>query len=324
MDRRLIPVNAFIALTSQSATSWPTPLFDAGYRLEGLEVPAGPRDARVVIDALAFDASENRFLAAEGKSGANIEPEQARRYGDLNPGELVRLVGVTLTHPGELTVQPLFVCMDASVDRILLGMDSASCPYPVLAVGATELTLHRPEHVDVRIAAAFAQPIAVPGPPPVLIPVDDLSGDDEYDALVSAALVVVLAQGKDVVGCPDLAAQAVRYLPLFASGHRNTIVTKVTQAAQRCCARAPETFEFRPATGVRPDGMVKVIDSPEQADPRGRTQRYQAVRVRLGGRAATVDTTTQISLFDETDLIEELDRADTGVSDLEPITEEEP
>ena len=78
MDVRLIPVNAFIALVSPRATSWPNPLYEIGYRLEGLEVPANAGDGRVVIDCVAFDAEENRFMVAEGKSGNNIEDDQAR------------------------------------------------------------------------------------------------------------------------------------------------------------------------------------------------------------------------------------------------------
>ena len=67
-------------------------------------------------------------------------------------------------------------------------------------------------------------------------------------------------------------------------------------------------FRFRPPTASRNYALVDVVDSPEQADPRGRTQRYQAIRRRFGGQDAPEPGAAQQSaLFDILDLGTELE-----------------
>jgi hypothetical protein len=315
VDARLIPVNAFIALTSSRSTSWPNPLYEVGYRLEGLEVPVSAGGGRIEIDAVAFNPATNWFLNAEGKSGNNIEDEQARRYGQVDPADLVRLTGVTITKSGDLSAAVLYVCLEESVDRIRVGLASAGCEYPVLSVGSTHVALHG-EPDDPALLAALADPIDVPGPPPGVILVDDHSDDSAYDAIVSAALVAALARGEESIACPDLAKRAIPYLDFFAKGHRSKLVGGVTRAARRAAEASPETFEFRPPTAAREYAMVKVTDSPEQADPRGRTQRYQALKHRLAGTVPQADD-LQGMLFDEFDLAVELEKADTGEQDAD-------
>lgn len=319
MDPRLIPVNAFIALASPRSTSWPNPLFEIGYRLEGLEIPVAAGGGRIVIDSVAFNAASNRFLDAEGKSGNNVEEEQARRYGQVDPRDLVRLIGVTISSPGELSAAPIYVCLEDATERILVGLEAAECPYPVISVGHERVSLHGGPPADPAIADAFREEVVVPGPPPGAILVDDHSDDAEFDPIVAAALMAEVAQGSEVVSCPSIAARGIPYLDLFASGHRNTLLKAVTRAAKRLCDAASESFEFRDSTQARPYAVVKVIDSPENADPRGRTQRYQAIKGHMAGTPVEEAGKTQGSLFDEIDLAAELEKADTG----EPETDEQ-
>jgi hypothetical protein len=322
VDPRLIPVNAFIALASPRSTSWPNTLFEIGYRLEGLEIPVTAGGGRIVVDAVAFNTATNRFLDAEGKSGNNIEEEQARRYGLVDPRDLVRLIGVTISAPGELSAAPIYVCLEDAAERILLGLRAAECPYAVLSVGRDRVRLRGGPPDDSAIADAFRDPVLVPGPPPGVILVDDQSEDAEFDSLVAAALMAEVAQGGEVVSCPNLAARGIPYLDLFASGYRNSLLKAVTRAAKRLCDAASENFEFRDSTQARPYAIVKVIDSPEKADPRGRTQRYQAIKARMAGTPPEEAYTTQGSLFDDIDLAAELEKADTGEPDTDEPKEE--
>jgi hypothetical protein len=318
VDARLIPVNAFIALASPRATSWPNTLFEIGYRLEGLEVPATAAGGRVVIDCLAFDPTSNRFLLGEGKSGNNIEPEQAERYGRVDPADLVRLIGVTLTTPGDLVANPIYVCLSGATERILVGLRDAKCPYPLLSIGEDEISLHGEPASDPAVSEAFSSPIGVDGPPPGLVVVDDQSSDEDYDRIVASALVAELSRGSAWVSCPDLAARAIPYLHLFGTRHRILLVKAVSRAVQRLCDATPDNFRYRGATQTRDYSVVELLDSPERSDPRGRTQRYQAIKSRLTG-APSPDAAghEQVSLFDEIDLASELDKADTGVPDDE-------
>ena len=318
MDARLIPTNAFIALASRRTTSWPNTLFEIGYALEGLEVPATAGGGRVVIDCVAFDATSNRFLLGESKHGNNINPEQARRYGQVEARDLVRLIGVTITTPGDQRADPIYICLAANVERILLGLERAGCAYPVLAVSNKEIFLQGATPPDRRLAEAFASPVPVNGPPPGVILVDGESKDTEYDGLVAAALVAEANRGTELIACPDLAARCIPYLHLYGGGVRNTLVRAVARAAQRLCEAASETFEYRSSTQARDYAVVKVLDSPERADPRGRTQRYQAIKARMRGLPPDEgDGVLQGALFDEVDLAAELEKADTGEPDDE-------
>lgn len=310
-------MNAFIALASPGGTSWPNTLYEVGYELEGLEVPATTAEGRIVIDSVAFNAQQNRFSLAEGKAGSNIDPEQARRYGLVDPKELVRLIGVTITTPGDQKADPLYLCLADATERILIGLREAQRPYPVLSISDQEITLHGGPPSDPALAAAFSSPVPVDGPPPRLIQVDELSDDGEYDSLVAAALVAEVARGRDIIGCPELAARAIPYLHLFGTRHRNTLVRAVSRAAERLCEAASDNFEYRRPTQARDYAVVKVLDSPERADPRGRTQRYQAIKARMTGAPADEAEAVQGALFDEIDLAAELEKADTEEPDRE-------
>lgn len=100
-------------------------------------------------------------------------------------------------------------------------------------------------------------------------------------------------------------------------------MSSVASAAQRFCDAAPDNFEFRPPTQTRDYAVVKVVDSPERSDPRGRTQRYQALKARLTGAPAPTVAERQPSLFDEIDLAAELEKADTGEQDADGSDEED-
>ncbi len=80
MEQRLTPLNAVVALYSNTRTSWPRPFFDLGYRLEGLEFPVQLDDQdKVVPDVAGFNRETNRFLLHEAKSGNNVDEDQACR-----------------------------------------------------------------------------------------------------------------------------------------------------------------------------------------------------------------------------------------------------
>ncbi len=284
VEKRLIPVNAFIALTSHFDTSWPRTLYDAGYRLEGLEMPAkAADDGKVVIDCVAFAEASNRFLAAESKSGNNIKAQQAQRYAELIPESLVLATRAISGNPDDLSADPLFVCLSGSVERILHGLAGAGCAFPVLAIGDGEVSLCGHPPSDPKLRNALAEPIQVPGPPPFVVQVDEQSKDSEYDRMVATAIVAESSRGVELIGCPDLAARAIVHLTLFGERSRSRLIKRVAEAAERLCGRSDGGWEYRPSTMTRKYPAVKILDSPEHLDTRGRTQSYQGLTARLSG-----------------------------------------
>jgi hypothetical protein len=127
-----------------------------------------------------------------------------------------------------------------------------------------------------------------------------------------------MTQGNEHIGITELTARAIPHLHLFGAGHRSRLVQQVERAAQRICNSSPDNFQFRSRTATRNYSVIKVVDSPERADPRGRTQRYQAIKARLIGTTPRPEDSRQGSLFDEIDLAAELEKVDTeNLDDVE-------
>jgi len=87
VERRLVPVNALIALCTPGDV-YPSPLADTGYHLGGIEIPVAVGGSKVVIDAVVFRPDRNIVLACEAKSGAKVDEDQARRYGQLHSDDV--------------------------------------------------------------------------------------------------------------------------------------------------------------------------------------------------------------------------------------------
>ena len=308
MDASLIPLNAFIGLVSPPGTSWPNPLFDAGYGLVALELPLDAKEGRVVADAVAFNPGTNRFLVVEAKSGRNIRPEQARRYGLADGPQLVRHTGVTVEREREIAVEPVYVCMADNADRILTGLREAGCAYPVLSIDEQAITLHGDADQHADLTRIFSSSVAVSGWPPTIVRVDEDSDSNEFDAIASQALLAEVNLGRSQISVRDLAGRAIPHLHIYGTRYRNSLIKKLGQALERHCEASATNFRFRPPTASRDYPVVEVVDSPERADPRGRTQRYQAIRRRVQGRSADEPVSAQQpALFDSLDLGTELE-----------------
>jgi hypothetical protein len=160
----LVPVNALIALSTMGDI-YPSTLADAGYHVAGIEVPVATDTGKVVIDVALFRSDRNRFLAGESKSGANIEKEQARQYGELNSDAVVAAAAVTIRAEGDRELQPLYICQTEHVSRILKGLSEAGLECPVLGVDNDRIEHHGAEFDDPDLQAAFDEPITAPGPP---------------------------------------------------------------------------------------------------------------------------------------------------------------
>ncbi len=72
MDARLKPVNALLGLCIPGDLN-PSVLYDAGFRVAGLEIPVLTPDGRVVIDVLLVHPERSHLVVCESKSGANVD-----------------------------------------------------------------------------------------------------------------------------------------------------------------------------------------------------------------------------------------------------------
>ncbi|MDE0290004.1 MAG: hypothetical protein OXM88_15710 [bacterium] len=300
MERRLLPVNALIALCN-SGNLYPDTLKRSGYYVAGIEVPAVTDDGTVVIDVVMFHPERNVILAGEAKSGANVDVEQARRYGQLRADAVIQAASINVRTHGELRIQPLYCCPAENVVRVMRGLQVAGVQCPVLAFGSESIEHRGAPFLDLVIEEEFKWPIRVPGPPPRIIPVDDKSPDRLFDDLVLAALIAEMSKKRTEVMVPVLAAQAIPHLGVYAAAARNGLIRKVDSAVRRIAGKDATTFEYLGKIGSREYALIRFLRSPEDSTPQGRTQVYQAIRRphRKRPQESVRSDGTQMKLFDE-------------------------
>lgn len=307
MERRLVPVNAAIALCVEG-DSYPAPLAAIGFQLAGIEVPVTGAGGTVVVDVVAFKPSTNTLLAIEAKSGANIDERQAGAYAAISADALIEAASITLGAAGSRNVQSIVVCLAEHKDRILQGLAAAQVDPPVLAVDDAQIEHLGAHFHDPTVEAAFLEPLQAHGPPPRIIPVDADSPPEAFDALVMPALVAAMAQRRPEVTVTRLAEDAMPHIPLYGKKERNRLEAKVDEAARRIVHRDPGSFEYLPRTDNRDRAVIRILRNPEDAALQGRTQGYQGIarRARPRPRPPRQENPDQMAFFE---IVSEFERA---------------
>jgi hypothetical protein len=276
-QHRLVPLNAFVALLRDNEL-WPPTLRELGFRLVGLEIPTSTDAGKTVLDAVALHEETNLLVVAECKSGANIYDDQARKLDTLDPTALVQTGSVTLASEAPPTIEVVYVCLEESVDRIQHGLNGAGIEAPlILAVDQDRIRTHGPSIEGTTLPEQLPDEIRVDGPPPRIVRFDTESTVDEFVPAVLAELVAAQSHRRDIISIPAVAEGVVPELALYGKGVQRRLASRVEDAAQRIAEQQPENFRFRPRTQAHREAAVEVLRSPEDRDPRGRTQAYQAI-----------------------------------------------
>ena len=135
METRLMPTNAVLDLALADGLN-PAPLAAAGWQVVCLEVPVLTELGTVVCDVVLFNVGTGHLLVVEAKSGANIEPDQARKLAAIDPQALIIAGGVTVPQAVRPTCEVLFACLARHATRITQGLAAAGLSTPALAVDA--------------------------------------------------------------------------------------------------------------------------------------------------------------------------------------------
>jgi len=247
----------------------------------------------VVVDIFAVRDEPPQLLACEGKSGNNLEVEQARRYGSLQTDDVRRQTRVP-----NGPVRVVYACFQESRDRIRMGLDAAGIGASLILLGADEARLE-----PTVGAEDLAFNVKVPlGSPPRFIPVDPESPDEEYREILIPEIVAAASQSVEHVTVRTLVERAVPMWTHFAGAQ---VGRPRDQAARRIHGRAVDvltalagTSEFRDYFEIEPagrdivDAVVHIIKSPAGYAAQGETQGWQAIQRRaersLRGRVRKV------------------------------------
>lgn len=283
MEQRLLPINTLLGLLLPNEVT-PPALSEAGFTLAGLEVPAGGPGRSVTIDAVLLHADTSHLLAVEAKSGANVESRQAEAYAALRASDVVQSAYVTLPQRVLPTIEVVYMCLAQHLDRVRLGLDQLELAPPVICLSDSAVMLDGIDAASEQLRAAFPKGgVRLRGPVPRLIAFDQDSDVETVKPRVLSALVAAMARRQPQIGLTSLAEQATPHFPLYGHRAQNRIKRKVAEAADRIAADDSASFEHVPTSSVR-EGLVRIRRNPEDNDPRGRTQAYQAVGRPAGGR----------------------------------------
>jgi hypothetical protein len=282
LERRLVPINAFIGLCEPSPP-WPAVLANAKFRLAALEIPVGTEAGTVTLDGVAHSRATDELLVVECKSGANVEEDQAQKLAKLQPTSLVRSAAISLATRAEPQVEVMYLCLDEYAARILKGLDRIGWRGPVLTLSRTHLRMARGPTSLSSLRDVFEPPIPVQWPPPGFVTVDPESPDEEFDRLVLSALIACQSNRLLAVSVSSLTERAIPHLAFFGRAAKGALERKVSQAARRIVQQTSDNYAFQPNSQTRA-ATVRILKTPEDADPRGRTQGYQALARRGGPR----------------------------------------
>jgi hypothetical protein len=276
VEDRLVPINTLLGLLLPNDIN-PPALASAGFQLAGLEIPAGGAEGTVVIDVLLFHAETNHLVQAEAKSGANAEDAQAVRYSTLRVADVVRSAYITLPARTPPTSETVYLCLAEHHYRVRLGLEKLGLSYPIMKISQGAVALDHADTATPQFAQAFADdPVPLAGPPPRLIPFDQDSDVEIVKPHVLAVLVEAMSHRLTELTLHSLAERATPHYGIYGRRAQGQIRKKIADAARRAAAPSDRTLRTFPRT-TPVNGLVKILRTPEDNDPRGRTQAYQAV-----------------------------------------------
>lgn len=317
MEERLVPVNAIVGLAKPDGLNRAV-LAEAGYEVVGLEIPClTPLGGKVVVDVVLGHTGTGHLIACEAKSGSNIEVEQAKRYQSLEPRTLVRGASVTLRERVDPSVEVIYAAMSANADRVLYGLKEVGASFPVLKVCADKITLENGASASEPVRQAFALPVMLKAPVSRFIPFDHESSATEVEPFVRAALVAALSQNLQTISIAALTERAASHYVLYGANAQKRLQRIVADAAKSIASADRGTFEFYGSKANR-DAFVKLLHSPEENDPRGRTQGYQ----RLARQGQSSPRRRRNEIPGQGSLLDELEKAE-NVDELTEVEEGE-
>lgn len=295
MERRLLPVNAWIAL-HKGELGWPARLREQGFEIHRFEVPVTVDLGTVTIDATSIRRDPATVLSAEGKSGASISNEQARRYGQVRPGHIGRVVTLPFRHEDAAHEVVYAVTLEGR-EGVRVDLDRLGLGFPLLVVGDSQVRL---EPEGSTAVSAFDD--RVPGPPATYVPIDDQSPEEELVEHLLPGLMAAASRGEDFVSVETLLRGVMPMWDLYGSSAKATIIRKSRDAlARRIQKDLRANFAFE-GGGTAGSPVVRILNSPVGYDPRGQTQSWQRLQRKAAkalGRPRRTEAPGQATLFED-------------------------
>jgi hypothetical protein len=255
-------------------------LRDQGFERHQFEVPITTPLGDLRADALLYQLDPNLILLGEGKSGRNIDADQAQKYLAADVSSLARtgVIPPPLRRASAVSVRTLFVGREEHRGDLERSLRHLGINTPLLTVGPTRVRLSSSsgtpglDDFDVQHSG---------GLPPGRLPMDYQSEDQDILEVLLPQVVARQARREDIVSLESLAASTVPEWPVLSHGARQAFLSRIAALLRRVAANEMRgQFVFEPV--VEPDsrGRIKILTTPAMRDPRGRTRAWQAQQTR--------------------------------------------
>jgi len=296
VEQRLLPVNALLGLASPGDDRVGL-LAAAGFRVVGIELPVTGSMGKVVVDVVLARATDGTVLVCEAKSGRGIDEQQARKYAALTVVDVVQQVGITSVVT-TLRIGVVYATLSLHRNTIAGRLEDLALAVPVAVLGASSrrvgLVVTAPAGAGGHpLARLFPDDLELPAALPRPLRIDHESPADAVRPLVVAEVTAAMSRRETEVGMRSLTERV-----LFGTGARNRLQRTVDDIARHLPDELSVAVSYLPRSGARDAAVLQLQETPETADPRGRTQKYQALD-RRRARRAPVQSDGQFELLDE-------------------------
>lgn len=296
MERRLLPINAWIALHRGEA-GWPPRLREQGFAIHKFEVPITVESGNVVVDATSVRTDPPAVIVAEAKGGGSIQNDQALRYAEIKPRDVARVVGLPFDHSTAAS-EVLYACTTEGRDGVHIDLNRLELAFPMLIVGDSRVRL---EPEGATVLRGFDD--AVPGPPPRYVALDQDSSDDDFVDHLLPALIAAASRGEEFIAVERLLSSVLPYWAVYGLPVKQALIRKGRDALARAIGSSLSgDFAFEPKARRADADVIRVINNPAGFDPRGQTQSWQRLERRAAkalGRPKRPESPGQIGLFEE-------------------------
>lgn len=296
MERRLLPVNAWIALHKGGA-GWPLRFKEQGFAIHKFEVPITVASGNLVVDGTSVRMDPPAVLALEAKSGASVQNDQAKRYAEIRPIHVARHAGLPM-NPASAIQEVVYACTLEGRDGVRVDLARLELRFPLLVVGDSQVRL---EAESSTVLNGFDD--KVPGPPPRYIALDHDSPAEEFVEHLIPALMAAASRGEDFVSVESLLRGVLPFWDAYGSPVKRSLVRKGRDALARAIqANLSGDFTFEPKGSHADADVIRILNSPVEFDPRGQTQSWQRLERRAAktlGRPKRAESPGQTALFED-------------------------
>jgi hypothetical protein len=272
VDPRLRPLNAVLALVHPDG-AWFHDLAEQGLRLHSIELKVQSSAGIVVADAVLYRLDPDLVLLCEGKSGRNVEEEQARKYAMADAAALRRGGSLPVDVAHDAPVAPLYVVMNDVRSDVEAALQGWGIEAPVLSIdrGFARLDGPCPEGVE-----PFVRDDARRRWPPGRIRVDHQSPLEEVAELLAQQIGAAQAKREPVLDLAEAASRIYRLWPQLSQSGRREFLRKLKECARHLAGSSLKgVIRLDPGSNNVPPRIL-IERTPADLDTRGMPQAWQA------------------------------------------------